>query len=200
MAARRQESDLQEVGRAERSRPVLRHLLRHLRIAGIVSLLYVWAYFTTMYFVPPAQEMIVSGGLMSLLFLPHGVRVLSAWLHGWRSVAYLLPGALLCNQHFAGERAWDPVIVAGTMISLVSAPLAIGLLRRLVPADALGVGTARVGGVLLVGAVASVLNMSGLWAVYGLAPLDAVITLLGDMAGLFAALLIMRAGFWLAER
>ena len=30
-----------------------------------------------------------------------GVRVLSAWLYGWKSVAYLLPGAVLCNQHFA---------------------------------------------------------------------------------------------------
>jgi hypothetical protein len=30
-----------------------------------------------------------------LLYIPHGVRVIAAWLYGWKSVAYLLPGNVI---------------------------------------------------------------------------------------------------------
>ena len=178
----------------------MKGMYRQLRIAGLVSLVYVWAYYTTMYFVPPLQEVLLPGTVMSLLFLPHGVRVLSAWLYGWRSVLYLLPGALLCNQHFAGARAWDAEILAGTMVSLIAAPLAITVLRRVLGEAAISVGAARVGGILIAGAAATTLNMTGLWLAYGLDPHEVVVTLLGDMGGLLAALLILRGAFWLAER
>ena len=75
--------------------------------------------------------MLFPSTIMSSLFLPHGVRVLAAWLYGWRSILFLLPGALLCNLHFAGDRAFDRDILFGTAASLIAAPLAFAIGRSL---------------------------------------------------------------------
>lgn len=37
-----------------------------------------------------------------LLYLPHGVRVLAAWLYGWKSIIYLFPGQLMTHSFFWG--------------------------------------------------------------------------------------------------
>ncbi|WP_342585428.1 hypothetical protein [Ruegeria sp. ANG-S4] len=59
----------------------------------------------------------------SLLFLPHGVRVLAAWLLGWRAIFALLPGVFLV---FAMVGGWD--------VFLPNRLLAIGIAVTTVPA------------------------------------------------------------------
>lgn len=174
--------------------------LRQFRLCGIVSALYVWAYFATIYLAGPVQQAILPTAVMSLVFLPHGVRVLAAWLYGWRSVTYLLLGAVLCNLHFAGDRALAPEVLAGTAVSLLSAPLALAALRRVAPGLAFRVGETPLRKIVVLGAVASVLNLSGLAVAYGLAPLELAVTLLGDMTGLLIALAILRGAIWAIER
>jgi len=178
----------------------LRVALGHLRIAAMVSMLYVWTYYAMVYFVAPLQEALLPASVMSLVFLPHGVRVLSAWLYGWRSVAYLLPGAVLCNQHFGGDRAFDAMILAGTAFSLVSAPLAFLLARRVTGHAVAAVGRTGLGAIVVIGGVASILNVAGLWAVYGLSLHDTVITFVGDLCGLLVALMIVWATLRVLER
>lgn len=173
---------------------------RHGRIMAVTSMIYVWAYFTTVYFVTPVQKMIVPSAVMCLVFLPHGVRVLAAWLYRGRSMAYLLPGALLCNLHFAGARALDPEIVAGTLASLASAPLAFALVRRVVPQMSVAVGATRLCAVVAVGAMASVLNLCGLTVVFGLPASETAIIFAGDLSGLLLSLWLVRSGMRLAAR
>jgi hypothetical protein len=180
----------------EQAAPVVRHVVRrwasHLKIGAVVSALYIWAYFVTVYMVQPMQDLMLPSAVMSLLFLPHGVRVLSAWLYGWRSVAYLLPGALLCNLHFAGAHAFDTHILVGSAASLLSAPLALFLFRRFLPGVTLSVGGARLGAILAAGFLASVLNLTALRLSYGLPAQEGVVIFVGDASGLLLALLLVR--------
>jgi hypothetical protein len=164
---------------------------RHLRIALVISALYVWCYFLTVSLVAPIQQHLLPSVVMSLLFFPHGLRVIAAWIYGWRSVAYILPGAVLCNLHFAGDRAFDPQILAGTLASLVAAPLAFVLFRRLRQGEPVAIGKARLMAVVEVGFLASVLNLLALKLIYGLAPQEGVVIFVGDTSGLLASLMIV---------
>ena len=117
-------------GQAEPSlKSVLPAWVKLTRLCLILSAVYVWSYFMSASLVLPLQQAVFPGTVMSFLFLPHGVRVLAAWLYGWRAIPLLLPGALLCNLHFAGERAFDPDILFGTAASLMAAPLAFAIVR-----------------------------------------------------------------------
>lgn len=171
--------------------------LFHARLMAVVSVIYVWSYFLTVSVVAPVQSMVLPATAMSVVFLPHGVRVLAAWMYGWRSVGYLLPGAMLCNLHFAGDRAFDPVILSGTLASLVSAPLAFAAVRRFWGRRGGRIATApgetRLQTVLLVGAAASVLNLTGLQLAYGLAPAEGAVILVGDVTGLALSMLVVWA-------
>ena len=164
-----------------------------LKRVAVLSALYVWAYFFTAYIVAPVQSALLPSVVMSLLFLPHGVRLLSAWLYGWRSIAYLLPGALLCNLHFAGERAFAPDVLVGTMASLIAAPLAFAIIRTAFPQVRLSVGQTRLPTIIAVGILASVINLTALKAALGLATSEGAVILLGDTAGLLLSLAIVRA-------
>lgn len=165
----------------------------HLKIAAVVSALYVWAYFMTVTVVAPVQEMLLPSTVMSLLFLPHGVRVLAAWIYGWRSVIYILPGAVLCNLHFAGDRAFAPEVVIGTMASLIAAPLVFALVRVWLGAAVVAVGQARLQTVVAAGFAASVINLTALKLVFGLHPLEGAVIFVGDASGLIVAVLIVWA-------
>ncbi|OYU19989.1 MAG: hypothetical protein CFE34_02615 [Rhodobacteraceae bacterium PARR1] len=148
----------------------------------------------------PLQQALLPATVMSFLFLPHGVRVLTAWLYGWRSVLFLLPGALLCNLHFAGARAFDADILFGSAASLVAAPLAFAIGRRIGGAAELRVGMLRVPLLMAVGVAASVFNLIALRLAYGLSPAEGLVILIGDTTGLIAALLILWLGLKLLAR
>lgn len=163
----------------------------HLKVGAVVSVLYVWAYYMTVSVVTPVQAALIPSAVMSLLFLPHGVRVLSAWIYGWRSVPYLLPGAVFCNLHFAGDRAFEPEMVAGVILSLLAAPVAFAAVRRLFGAQAVAVGQVRVAAVVGIGFLASVLNLTGLKLAYGLAPVEGAVIFVGDALGLLVSLVIL---------
>lgn len=163
----------------------------HAKLSAVVSAIYIWAYFGTVYVIAPVQSALLPSVVMSLLFFPHGVRVLTAWLYGWRSVAYLLPGAVLCNLHFAGERAFAPDVLLGTMASLAASPFAFWAVRRSLPQIDTTPGRTRQSTVVAVGFLASVLNLTALKAAYGLEPLEGVVIFIGDTSGLLASMLVV---------
>lgn len=168
----------------------------HLKTTAVVSAIYVWSYFVTMAVVTPIQGLFLPSVVMSLLFLPHGVRVLSAWLYGWRSVIYLLPGALGCHLHFLGPQALEPKMAMAMFASLVSSPLAFGVVRYAFGATAVKVGRARLQTVVLTGLLASFFNLSALKAIYGLPALEGAVIFVGDASGLIVSVLIV----WTALR
>lgn len=165
---------------------------RQLRVCFVVSCLYVWAYFLTVALVLPLQLALLPQTVMSLIFFPHGVRVLAAWLYGWRSIPYLLPGALLCNLHFAGSRAFDPDILFGTAASLACAPFAFSIARRFLNDAAIAVGSARLTVLIAIGLTASVINLICLRIAYGLPTTEGAVIFVGDSIGLLLCLGILR--------
>ncbi len=169
-------------------------LPRQLALGFAISAIYIWTYFLMATVVLPLEQALLPSTVMSILFLPHGVRVLAAWLYGWRSVLYLLPGALLCNLHFAGARAFDAHILFGTAASLIAAPLAFSIGRWLGGAALLKVGAVRVPMLLAVGVAASVFNLLALRLAYGLNPTEGMVILIGDTLGLLASLGLLWAG------
>lgn len=94
-------------------------------VTAVLFGVYLASYALVWAVVMPIQESVLPelGRFASLLFLPHGVRVLSASLIGWRSVPAMVLGELAGNYLFAGIT--DPTmlvmssIVAGTVTWLV---------------------------------------------------------------------------------
>ena len=63
----------------------------------IVSLAYITSYTLTNGFIVPLQTMLMASytAKISLLFLPHGIRVLAAFYYGWKAFFCLLPSTYL---------------------------------------------------------------------------------------------------------
>ncbi|WP_240482083.1 hypothetical protein [Ruegeria marisrubri] len=67
----------------------------------------------------------------SLLFLPHGVRVLAAWLMGWRAVIALLPGVFIVFAYLGGADVFLPSRLQSIFVAVVSAPAVFHVLKVL---------------------------------------------------------------------
>ena len=62
----------------------------------IPSLAYIFGFLLTTHIVQPVQDWALGVEVFgSLLFFPHAVRVLTAWLYGWKSIFLLMPGVVL---------------------------------------------------------------------------------------------------------
>lgn len=76
----------------------------------IITVIYLISFGLTIYWLLPVQEMFAPemAAFASLLFLQHGVRVLSAWLLGWKSIVLIAPVALLRIGSYLMRRAFLP--------------------------------------------------------------------------------------------
>ena len=63
----------------------------------ILSLAYITSYTLTNGLVAPLQSILFPSytTTISLLFLPHGVRILAAYYYGWKSFFFLMPSAYI---------------------------------------------------------------------------------------------------------
>ena len=160
----------------------------------VASTAYILAFFLTFGALMPVQQLFFADfySSASLLFLPHGVRVLSAWFLGWRSVFALLPGVFFTYVYLGGSNVFLPSRMAGIAIAVLTAPLVFELIARfwrdLRPAPGVepcwpcvmgaGILSAIIGGILT--------NMA-----FGSPPLDYFAFFIGDVAGLFFLMLIL---------
>ena len=69
----------------------------NLSLFVIVSVSYIAAFTVTNGFILPLQKILLSDVpvIFSVMFLPHGIRVLAIWLLGWRGALYLIPPSYL---------------------------------------------------------------------------------------------------------
>ena len=109
--------------------------MRHALMTNLVALV-MWSVFYAMAFEAVCvvsdklQQSVVPGIIYgSVLFFPHGVRVLAAYLFGWRSILYLLP----ISAVYAGLGGDAATILEGLVLalgSLVACVLAFEVLSR----------------------------------------------------------------------
>lgn len=168
----------------------------------LVSGAYVLSFLVTFGVLISLEERLAGSfaGFTSLMFLPHGVRVLAAWLYRWRSPFYLIPGALFGHLYLFGA-TFDLHLVIGWIAGLTCAPLAFTLMARL----GLDLRLSRQRRthwreLLLVGGVASVFNsLVSAW-VHGNPVATMSARFVGDLTGTLVCLLVLMLAFRLVDR
>ncbi len=167
------------------------------------SLAYVVASFLTFEVLMPLQNMFFPEypSRASLLFLPHGVRVLSAWLLGWRAIFALLPGVFLVFAFLGGTDVFLPSRLMAMAIAVTTVPFVFYLLKwagwDLFPrSDKKPCWICVMG----VGIVTSFL-VSGLTNLaFGSATVEYIAFLIGDISGLFFLMLGLYFAFRFADK
>ena len=130
----------------------------------VISSAYIFAYFLTFAAVMPLQDAVLPafGNYASLLFLPHGVRVVAAWLYGWRSIVFLAPGAVVTHSYLYGFSGFSLDYMMAVFFGVFCAALSFWFFA-LVGMDFRLQRSSKVNwrDVMLAGVVASVLNSVG---------------------------------------
>lgn len=104
-----------------------------IRDTAAVSFFYIAAFWVTFEVLMPLQNIVFPdfASFASLLFLPHGVRVLAAWLMGWRSVIALLPGVIAVFWWVAGDGVFAPSRLAAIAVAVTIPALSFHVARQL---------------------------------------------------------------------
>lgn len=164
---------------------------------------YMLAYFVTVAYAPVFSigGPVEAASSASLIFLPHGVRVIGAWLYGWRAILFLLPGTYLTHlTRFHHSDITLPMMIA-PMTGVVCASICFGLLAAM-GAD-LRLRSGRIANwrdIILTGAAASVLNAAGTSYFYGNPLNSAAAYFIGDLIGMLAMFMGLMMTFRLMRR
>lgn len=128
----------------------------------------------------------------SLLFLPHGVRVISAWLYGWKSVLYLAPASYIAHYWRLGEASLSAPVLFMPIFGILCVALVFDLVARF------GVDLRMKAGyvapwrdILLVGAVASAINAFGANLIVQNSMETMLFYLFGDVMGMIVLFMIL---------
>jgi len=183
---------------------VMRSIIEFTRLNefAVIFIAFVLAYALVDFVVEPIQHQFVSSSVMagSLLFIPHGIRVLSVWLCGARA---LLP--LIAAEFLGGIFLWQPdvgldVLFGSSMVGGLGVYLTFEVFRLAgieMRPDGKDSALTNWKSLILLASIASVFNSIGKQIFFGsLAPLtDEVLILvmfwIGDTLGTFACLLLL---------
>lgn len=167
-----------------------------------INLLYLLAFFVTMYVLIPLQERFTPefATYASLLFLPHGIRILTAWLYGARAIVFIAPAALFTHWLNFGSTGFSLIGIVGVFSGVTCAALTFWLLARFGLDFSLNSKkTANWRDLMLAGSLASIFNTLGM----GFAFNHNIQTLsgyfIGDISGLFACMFILMLAFKMAR-
>ena len=169
----------------------------------IIVLAYVLCHGMTALVITPAQSLILPEitAFASLVYLPHGVRVLATWAYGWKAVPALILGVSLSAWLFSPSEDLnflEPALIEGILVGSASAFIAFEI-ARLAGFNFYFGGSRKLQwkGMITVGALSSLLNSLGQTLVYsGLIELDKVIWVwaiyaVGDLIGLVVCMIAL---------
>ena len=136
----------------------------------------------------------------SLLFLPHGVRILSAWLMGWKAIPLIAPTALLTHWMNFGTEGFTLAGLAGAFSGVVCAAVTFWALAKFgmdfrITANR----TANWRDVMIAGGVASIINTFGMGFAFNHNTDTLVGYFIGDVTGLFACMFVLMLVFKVAR-
>lgn len=152
----------------------------------------------------PVQRMLLPefANNASILFLAHGVRVLTAWLYGWRALFLLTPSALLTHAYLYGAEGFSSDYFFAAMFGIFCATSSFWLFAKL------GMDFHQEQGrltswreILLAGCFASVINVTGISYFYGFEIQSASAYFIGDLGGLLACMVVLMLIFrWIRPK
>ena len=166
----------------------------------VISMAYLFAFFVSFIAVMPLQDAFLPsfGNYASLLYLPHGVRIVAAWLYGWRAIIFLAPSAIVAHSYLYGSSGFSLDYMVAVFFGVFCAAFSfwgfamLGMdfrlhkFRRVNWRD-----------VMLAGCAASVLNSLGAKVFFGTDLASASARFVGDITGMivsfFVLMLIFRA-------
>lgn len=167
------------------------------------SLAYIAASILTFWVLMPLQNVFFPEypSRASLLFLPHGVRVLSAWLLGWRSIPAMLPGVFLVFALIGGVDVFLTSRLLAILIAVSTAPAVFYALKWLgwdlfPAADRTPCWVCIMG----VGVITSILVSALTNMAFGSATAEYVAFLIGDLSGLLFLMFGLYFAFRCMER
>jgi uncharacterized membrane protein YwzB len=170
---------------------------------ALISIAYLAAFSLSMDVLLPWQQQYTPemAAYASLLFLPHGVRVLSAWLMGWKAIPLLLPAAAFTHWLNFGLSGFTPLQIIGLMSGVVCAVVTFWALARAGMDFRITSGTrANWRDILIAGCIASVINTGGMLLAFQQAASTSAGYLVGDVSGMFACMLILMLAFKVLRR
>ena len=169
---------------------------------AVIALAFTVGYLLVNYIVAPVQYLYLSRDFTvgSLLFIPHGIRVLAVWLCGSRAILPLIIAEFLCIVLL-----WQPdVVLSASLGSAMVGGLCVYLTFEVfrlagieMRPDGKDSALTNWKSLILLASIASVFNSVGKQIFFGgLAPLaDEVLILgifwIGDTLGTFACLLLL---------
>ncbi|WP_050522342.1 hypothetical protein [Pseudorhodobacter wandonensis] len=169
----------------------------------IVAAAYILAHGVTALVVTPVQSIFFPEYTVfaSLIYLPHGVRVLATWAFGWRAIPALVLGVTMSAWLFsptASLEFLEPDLVKGILIGAFSAFLAFEL-ARFVGYDSYFGHMRKVNWkvLIIIGAISSIINSLGQTLAYsgliglGNIPGTLVIYAVGDLVGLVVCMVVL---------
>ena len=177
--------------------------MNYLQNFVVISICYVIAYSLTFGFVFPLQQLILANVAtqVGLLFIPHGVRVITLYYYGWRAIIYLLPASYLMLFLSSGQTGTD---IYAPLVSTLGCYVGIQLVRlMLVDTNTRSLNVRAWKLLFTAGAVASVFNSFGLTAMQnGLnkmtflaLKLNFLGYIIGDMLGMMLCVATIMLGF-----
>ena len=163
----------------------------------LVTVGYILAYTLTLGFVYPLQKIIFPENalLASLLFLPHGIRVIAFHYLAWKAILHMLPASylflVLSNNSGAELDVLSPIV------SMVACYIGFLGATVLIKKEAIGNTISTWKYFVLAGATSSVVNGLALsWLQFADAPLSALIGyVVGDTLGLLVCLVVLMYAF-----
>jgi hypothetical protein len=169
----------------------------------IIVVAYVIAHGLTAFVVTPVQSRFFPEYTVfaSLIYLPHGVRVLATWAFGWKAIPALIIGVCVSALLFSPNQDLDFLesrLLMGILVGAFSAFLAFELVRR-VGYDCYHGSSGRMNwkNMIGIGVISSVINSVGQTLVYsgliglGKAPITLVFYAVGDLVGLIVCMLVL---------
>ena len=169
----------------------------------IIVLLYVLCRGLTALVITPVQSVFLPEVTVfaSLMYLPHGVRVLATWACGWKAVPALIVGVSLSAWLFSPSEDLnflEPALIESILVGSASAFIAFEL-ARLAGYNFYFGGTKKLRwkGMIAVGALSSVINSLGQTLVYSeLIDWEVIIGVwaiyaAGDLIGLIVCMVVL---------
>lgn len=157
-----------------------------------VSVAYLAAFYLTFDLWQPLQDRLAPDlGTASLLFLPHGIRVVVAWLYGLRGIALLLPAAAITHYSLFGLGGFTSDAVFGLLTGASVAPIVFYLGLKLNFALSVEKQPNKPRHILIAGMVAACVNALLTNLAYG-APLASYLAYVsGDFFGQLVCFYVM---------
>ncbi len=172
-------------------------MLEYSKETLVVSSVYVVSFFLTFNILAPIQSLFFSQfpSQAYLLFLPHGVRVLAAWLLGWNSIIAIAPGVLIANLLFM-QAVPEAVSFPVLMVNILAAPAVFQALYsfgwKIAPRSDRSPCWPCV---MVAGFIISVVTASLMNLLFGSALEDYIAYMIGDFFGLFFLMLLLMLVF-----